>query len=662
MSGLLGKLNVALTAETAQFNMAMDKASSKAQVSMQNIAYQARRAAPIIGAALAAGATAFAVKMKQTIDDADELSKLSRKVGLSVQSLSVFRHAAVLAGTDFGVMTRGIQRFTRAVSDASIGSITIKRAFDDLGIEIRDTSGSLKDTENLLLDVADKFSKMEDGIIKSARAQEIFGRSGAELIPFLNEGRIGIEKIKKEAEELGLIFNVKTAQAAEKFNDNLTRLKGVADGLFISYSNDLIPILVDFSEELLKSKSKVNELANSGSTLSGVLLSIYGSISLTNLSLKNMSTVLGDTAASFYLLSEKITSGDLFKNPKKSMEEYFDQVKAISDKSLNDMLENTNSTLDSMGNIIGGYIDRLNGISNQSNINKIVEKSIENNSKLEEEAEKLIDSLKTPYEILYEKQQRYQELLDKGLITNEQFILASEKAADQIKIQNDVIENSVIKTNSTMQDLNFTFTSAFEDAIVNGEKFSDVLKGLEKDIIRILVRRKLLEPLFNGIFGGDGQPGIFGGGSEGGIANVFGKSIGSIFGSGAAIPSAHGNAFYGGRMARFAKGGLISSPVTFPLAGGQRGLAGENGPEAILPLMRTSTGDLGVKAGGGSQTIVNVYAPAGSNVKEERQNDGGIERINIYIDEATASNIRPGTKTFRALKENFGLGQSLINR
>lgn len=77
------------------------------------------------------------------------------------------------------------------------------------------------------------------------------------------------------------------------------------------------------------------------------------------------------------------------------------------------------------------------------------------------------------------------------------------------------------------------------------------------------------------------------------------------------LPFANGAAFSQGRVMPFAKGGVVSSPVSFPMRGGA-GLMGEAGPEAILPLARGADGRLGVQAGGGGRTVsvvMNVTTP-----------------------------------------------------
>lgn len=90
-------------------------------------------------------------------------------------------------------------------------------------------------------------------------------------------------------------------------------------------------------------------------------------------------------------------------------------------------------------------------------------------------------------------------------------------------------------------------------------------------------------------------------------ANFIGNGLAGLFGS-SLIPSANGNAFDGGRVIPFATGGVIDSPIRFQLAGGYTGLAGEAGPEAIMPLVRGSNGKLGVHAiNSGNSSITNNY-------------------------------------------------------
>lgn len=133
----------------------------------------------------------------------------------------------------------------------------------------------------------------------------------------------------------------------------------------------------------------------------------------------------------------------------------------------------------------------------------------------------------------------------------------------------------------------------------------------------------MITSLFSGLSGMGGMGGMGGGGMGGGIGGLIGSAIMSLFADGAAfrggsvLPYARGAIFQAGAEMRFATGGaIVNRPTTFPMAGGRRGLMGEAGPEAIVPLHRGSDGGLGVRMAGGRDAapqpvIVNVYANEG---------------------------------------------------
>jgi hypothetical protein len=88
------------------------------------------------------------------------------------------------------------------------------------------------------------------------------------------------------------------------------------------------------------------------------------------------------------------------------------------------------------------------------------------------------------------------------------------------------------------------------------------------------------------LFGKGGSEGSWlSGGSSGGLGGLIGGLLGF----------AQGGAFSGSGVRFFAQGGVVSSPTAFQFAGSRLGVMGEAGPEAILPLARTASGDLGVR-------------------------------------------------------------------
>lgn len=132
---------------------------------------------------------------------------------------------------------------------------------------------------------------------------------------------------------------------------------------------------------------------------------------------------------------------------------------------------------------------------------------------------------------------------------------------------------------------------AFEGIAIKGKSVGDVLKGLTLSLSQ-MVLKAAFKPLEQGL----GQ--MFSGLFSGGLAGLGGFGF------------ANGGAFQQGMPMPFAKGGVIASPVSFPLGRGTTGLAGERGAEAIMPLARGPDGRLGVvsQGAGGPSIIVNIAA------------------------------------------------------
>lgn len=131
---------------------------------------------------------------------------------------------------------------------------------------------------------------------------------------------------------------------------------------------------------------------------------------------------------------------------------------------------------------------------------------------------------------------------------------------------------------------------AFEGLVFDGMKLSDALKEVAQSMTDAAFKAAT-QPVFDH-FGG-----------------IIGQGVGAL--TNAFLPFANGGAFARGRVMPFAKGGVVSSPTSFPMRGGT-GLMGEAGPEAIMPLARGADGRLGVQTQGGGRPItvnMNISTP-----------------------------------------------------
>ena len=180
---------------------------------------------------LAAAGTALFAIAKSTANYGDDLFKTSQKIGVQVEALAGLRHAAKLSDLDNQQLTLGLKTLSNSIVETARGTGDGREAFARLGLSVVDAQGKLRPTKDVLLELADVFSKSADGAGKTEAAAKLLGtRVGPEMIPFLNMGKAGIQDLMAEAEKLSLVMSEKDAKAAEEFNDSITRLEAQARG------------------------------------------------------------------------------------------------------------------------------------------------------------------------------------------------------------------------------------------------------------------------------------------------------------------------------------------------------------------------------------------------------------------------------------------------
>ncbi|NOS81305.1 MAG: hypothetical protein HOP32_06970 [Nitrospira sp.] len=194
---------------------------------------------------VAAGGALFVIA-KSTANYGEELLKTSQKVGVSVQALAGLQHAANLADLSQEQLAQGLKFLSVNMVEAARRSGDGEALFRRLGVAATDTTGKLRPTEQVLLDVADAFAKSKDGASKAEVAVKLFGKAGLDLIPFLNQGKAGIQELMAEAQKFGLVMSRENAEAANRFNDELKTLTAQLRGMTFAVGKELIPVMTEF--------------------------------------------------------------------------------------------------------------------------------------------------------------------------------------------------------------------------------------------------------------------------------------------------------------------------------------------------------------------------------------------------------------------------------
>lgn len=255
-----------------------------------------------LGVSLTLGA--FAALVKGAIDSADELNKLSQKIGISVEALSTLQFAAQLSDVGLDTLKTGLKGLSANLTEARSGLGEGAALFQALSISVEDTAGNLKSSDTILLEIADRFASFEDGATKTALAVKLFGKSGMDMIPFLNQGSAGIRALTAEAEQLGLKLTTQTAQAAEAFNDNLTALKASTSGLGISLATELLAPLRVVTDAIREGQGEATGFA---AILGGALKTTLEAILVLGVNVayvfKSMGTEIGGMAAQLTALA-----------------------------------------------------------------------------------------------------------------------------------------------------------------------------------------------------------------------------------------------------------------------------------------------------------------------------------------------------------------------
>lgn len=265
----IGTLTIEMAANVARLSQDMEAAKRTVDGAMRDIQKSvsvAKNALVGLGAGLSVGA--FAAWVKTAVDAADEMSKLSQKTGIAVKDLAGLQLAYRQSGLEAGALQQSMGKLSVAVVNGS-------DALKAMGVQTRNADGSLKTTRQVLGDVADRFASYEDGIAKTALAIELFGKSGAELIPMLNGGSAALAEFDEMARKLGLTMDEETARNAEKFNDTLDLVGQGMSGIARQVAGNLLPTLTALAGQFLSTMTEGDKLKRISDALALGLRGLY---------------------------------------------------------------------------------------------------------------------------------------------------------------------------------------------------------------------------------------------------------------------------------------------------------------------------------------------------------------------------------------------------
>lgn len=318
---LLGKLAVAVVgdvqqlkksfAETKKEITGLDKEVKKHGLGLQQVA----KYATIAGAAVVGAMGAMALSVAKS---AEQIDLLAKRTGESRETLQGLAYAAQQEGTSIEALGVGLARLARNMDDAAKGTGEAKDTFKALGISVRDSSGHLRKTSDVLMDIADQFKGMNNEAEMTAAAMDLLGRGAQDLVPFLRMGGDEIQRLIAEAQALGYVIDEEAVIQFEAFGDAVDALKTGLAGFSRQIAADIIPYARGFVSQLVEIvkwfhglPDPVRKVITVGTLFAGVLALIGGGLTSLIAKIAATKVALATLGASFtpFLIGGGIIAG-----------------------------------------------------------------------------------------------------------------------------------------------------------------------------------------------------------------------------------------------------------------------------------------------------------------------------------------------------------------
>ncbi len=228
------------------------------------------------------GITAVASKLlalgKSAAEYGDEIEHASRKTGISTDTLQGLKFAAAQSDVSFTQLQQGLFRLSRAMASVGQGNKQVAGAFQTVGL----SASALKNMrlEDVLIHVSDAFAKSQDGAAKAAIAMQLFGRAGADLIPFLDQGSQNIDALTKKAHELGLVLGDQAIAKDAQFNESLKSLGAQLKMAAVGFGSDLTPAIQSMTDALSESLKPGGFLADTLKALADAIKTLVVGLEL----------------------------------------------------------------------------------------------------------------------------------------------------------------------------------------------------------------------------------------------------------------------------------------------------------------------------------------------------------------------------------------------
>jgi predicted nucleic acid-binding Zn-ribbon protein len=161
----------------------------------------------------------------EVLDAADNLMQLHDVTGMSTDQLQEFEYIGTDVGVSVDTITGSLKKLINNMDSARTGTGTAYEAFQKLGVAVTENDGSLRDSNDVFLDLLDALGNVANETERDAIAQDLLGKSATELNPLIKAGSAGMEELAKQAHDSGAVMSEETVAALDKVGDSADKAK-----------------------------------------------------------------------------------------------------------------------------------------------------------------------------------------------------------------------------------------------------------------------------------------------------------------------------------------------------------------------------------------------------------------------------------------------------
>ena len=216
---------------------------------------QQLRAFSRAGAAVVA---TLGVITKKSAQWADDMNTMSKKYSISTDKLQMYSAAAKLVDTDVETITKSHIKLERSMKQAADGSEKYANAFKDLGVQVTNADGSLRDSDSVWQETIAALGQMTNETERDAAAMQLMGKSATDLNPLIEDGGETYKRVAETMKKYGLDFiDEDVLKRANEFNDQLDTIKVLGMVAFQQIGTQLAAYLVPAMQKVVDLTGKI---------------------------------------------------------------------------------------------------------------------------------------------------------------------------------------------------------------------------------------------------------------------------------------------------------------------------------------------------------------------------------------------------------------------